>query len=159
MSGSGNENELGLICSPMVFAKAMGRVVGEHQGIHYYTIGQRKGLGVGGKAEPMFILEIDPVENIVFMGQGENHPGLFRKGLFIPTLDEHWVREDLRMKEGESKRFRARIRYRQPLTSCTITKSNKGLYVVFVEQQRSIARGQFAAWYLDDELIGSGIIA
>lgn len=158
-SGRALDDELSASCYPFAFSKQMGLDIGEHKGMHYYTIGQRKGLGVGGKAEPMFVLELDAKENIVYMGQGENHPGIFRKGLFIPESNMHWVREDLKLGIGSSGKYTSRIRYRQPLTACTITRTALGLYMVFDEQQRSIARGQFAAWYLGDELIGSGIIA
>ncbi len=135
-----------------------GKVVGEHNGAHYYTIGQRKGLNMGGFKEPMFVIGTDTKENVIYMGMGENHPGLFRKGLFIPNADEHWVRPDLKLKVGESENFLARIRYRQVLEPCTLHKKEDGLYIIFDKLQKSITPGQFAAWYEGEELVGSGVI-
>ena len=105
------------------------------------------------------LLTADVEKNIVYTGMGENHPGLLRNGLFIPKKDVHWVREDLAMKEGEQRNYMARIRYRQALSSCTIYKRAQGIYILFYEPQRGVARGQFAAWYDGDELIGSGVIS
>lgn len=151
--------DLAAVCEPHHYTRSMGRVIGKHNGAHYYTIGQRKGLGVGGKAEPIFILDTDAQENIVYVGQGENHHGLFRAGLFVPDADIHWIRTDLTMSAGEEKRYLSRIRYRQKLAECTLYKSTNGLYIVFNEPQKSIARGQFVAWYDGEELIGSGVIS
>lgn len=137
---------------------AEGAVIGEHNGAHYYTIGQRKGLGLGGHAKPLFVIGTDTTANIIYTGMGEDHPGLYRKGLFIPAADAHWVRGDLSLAVGESRKFQARIRYRQPLNSCTLHRKSEGLYIVFDKPQKSVTPGQFAAWYEGDELIGSGII-
>lgn len=137
---------------------AEGAVIGEHNGAHYYTIGQRKGLGLGGHAKPLFVIGTDTTANIIYTGMGEDHPGLYRKGLFIPAADAHWVRGDLSLAVGESRKFQARIRYRQPLNSCTLHRKSEGLYIVFDKPQKSVTPGQFAAWYDGDELIGSGII-
>ncbi len=145
--------------SPMVFHREMGRVIGRHQGAHYYTVGQRKGLGVGGRALPLFILETDTVNNIIYVGQGENHPGLLRNGLRVSLADVHWVREDLAMKQSEQRLYRGRIRYRQALVPCRLILRAEGLYIVFEDTQRGIAAGQFVAWYEGDELIGSGVIS
>jgi len=145
--------------SPMVFHREMGRVIGRHQGAHYYTVGQRKGLGVGGRALPLFILETDTVNNIIYVGQGENHPGLLRNGLRVSLADVHWVREDLAMKQSEQQLYRGRIRYRQALVPCRLILRTEGLYIVFEDTQRGIAAGQFVAWYQRDELIGSGVIS
>ncbi|GCC53527.1 tRNA 2-thiouridine(34) synthase MnmA [Chryseotalea sanaruensis] len=135
-----------------------GRVVGEHKGAHYYTIGQRKGLNMGGHEKPLFVIGTNTQENVIYMGMGEDHPGLYRKGLFIPNEDEHWIREDMVLSSGESANYLARIRYRQKLEPCTLYKKEEGLYIVFENAQRSITPGQFAAWYKDEELIGSGVI-
>ncbi len=135
-----------------------GRVVGEHKGAHYYTIGQRKGLNMGGHEKPLFVIGTNTQENVIYMGMGEDHPGLYRKGLFIPTADEHWIREDMALSSGESASYLARIRYRQKLEPCTLFKREEGLYIVFDQAQRGITPGQFAAWYRDEELIGSGVI-
>ncbi len=136
-----------------------GLVVGRHQGAHFFTKGQRKGLAVGGTKEPLFIIETDVKENIVYTGQGKNHPGLFRKGLFVKPEEIHWVRPDLLLKDGESLEVMARIRYRQPLEKATLHQTINGLYVIFEEPQTAISEGQFVAWYHDDELLGSGVIS
>jgi tRNA-uridine 2-sulfurtransferase len=136
-----------------------GEVVGEHNGAHYYTIGQRKGLKMGGQPKPLFVIGTDTITNTIYMGMGEDHPGLYRKGLFIPNADEHWVREDLKLSAGESKKYSVRIRYRQPLEPCTLHKKQEGLYLIFDKPQKAITPGQFAAWYEGDELLGSGVIS
>jgi len=154
-----DEDSLSSTTSPFLFEEKMGRVVGGHNGAHFYTIGQRKGLGVGGKQEPLFIVETDAVNNIVYTGQGENHPALLRRGLFVKNDDIHWVRPDLRLKDNEEATYMVRIRYRQSLFECLLVKKEKGLYCLFKEPQKSIARGQFIAWYKGNELIGSGVIS
>jgi tRNA-specific 2-thiouridylase len=141
------------------FSAKNGRAIGTHHGAHFYTIGQRKGLGVGGKAEPLFIVNTDTKDNLVYVGQGEHHRALYRRGLLIRNEDIHWIREDLALEEGESDWFDLRIRYRQPLTKAKMMKVEQGMYIVFDEMQRGIARGQFAAWYRGEELLGSGAIA
>ena len=141
------------------FTPEKGEVVGEHNGAHYFTIGQRKGLQVGGKAKPLFVLETDVEKNIIYTGQGEDHPGLNRKGLRMHRSEVHWVRPDLALKNGEEKSFDARIRYRQPLTKAKLYQDDEWVYMVFETPQRGVARGQFAAWYNGEELIGSGVIA
>lgn len=144
---------------PYVYQQSEGEVVGEHNGAHFYTIGQRKGLNIGGQPKPLFVIGTDTEHNIIYMGMGEDHPGLYRKGLFVPNEDEHWVREDLKLAVGESRNYLARIRYRQPLEPCTLHKKKEGLYIIFERPQKAITPGQFAAWYADDELIGSGVIS
>lgn len=144
---------------PYVYQQSEGEVVGEHNGAHFYTIGQRKGLNIGGQPKPLFVIGTDTEHNIIYMGMGEDHPGLYRKGLFVPNEDEHWVREDLKLAVGESRNYLARIRYRQPLEPCTLHKKEEGLYIIFERPQKAITPGQFAAWYADDELIGSGVIS
>jgi tRNA-specific 2-thiouridylase len=146
------------LSTPYTLEASYGSIVGEHNGAHYYTIGQRKGLNIGGHAKPLFVIGTDTNENIIYMGMGEDHPGLYRKGLFIPNTDEHWVRPDLKLAEGESATYDARIRYRQKLEPCTLHKKPEGLYIIFDRPQRSITPGQFAAWYKGEELIGSGVI-
>jgi tRNA-specific 2-thiouridylase len=144
---------------PHVFSNVPTKKVGTHNGAHYYTIGQRKGLGVGGKAEPLFIVHTDTTENKVYTGQGESHPALYRRGLFIPNSDIHWIRPDLELKVGERVSYKSRIRYRQELVGAELFKVEEGLHVIFDEPQRGVASGQFAAWYLDNESIGSGVIS
>jgi tRNA-specific 2-thiouridylase len=133
-------------------------VVGQHQGAHYFTRGQRKGLGVGGKVEPLFIIDTDVTENVIYSGQGADHPGLLKKALFIKEEEVHWVREDLALKQDETMEVLARIRYRQPLQKATLHKAKSGMYVEFEEAQTAITEGQFCAWYVNDELLGSGVI-
>ncbi|NNM17098.1 MAG: tRNA 2-thiouridine(34) synthase MnmA [Croceitalea sp.] len=136
-----------------------GKVVGEHQGAHFFTIGQRKGLNVGGTKEPLFVLETDVEANIIYTGQGKSHPGLLRKTLFVKEKELHWVRPDLALPLDGTMKVMARIRYRQPLQSATLYKVAGGLFVDFEEKQSAITEGQFVAWYIDDELIGSGVIS
>ena len=136
-----------------------GRIVGKHQGAHYFTKGQRKGLAVGGTAEPLFVIDTDVEENVIYTGQGKSHPGLYKKALFVTNDELHWIREDLAIQDGESMDVMARIRYRQPLQKATLHKVSNGLYVAFEEFQSAITEGQFVAWYLNDELVGSGVIS
>ncbi|MDG1962050.1 MAG: tRNA 2-thiouridine(34) synthase MnmA [Flavobacteriaceae bacterium] len=136
-----------------------GRVVGRHQGAHYYTVGQRKGLAVGGMKEPLFVIATDVQSNIIYVGQGKNHKGLYRKGLWVNDNELHWIREDLALLPGQSLEVMARIRYRQPLEKATIYKESSGLYVIFDQYQSAIAEGQFVAWYVQHELLGSGVIS
>lgn len=158
--GDGIESEdLKNITAPYDLAPEYGEAIGEHQGAHYYTIGQRKGLNLGGFEKPLFVIGTDTDTNTIYTGMGEDHPGLYRKGLFIPTEDEHWVRKDLQLSVGTSIKYEARIRYRQPLTPCTLHKQAEGLYIIFDKPQKSITPGQFAAWYAGEELVGSGVIA
>lgn len=147
------------LCLPYPYKPWNGKVIGEHQGAHFYTIGQRKGLNIGGHKEPLFVLGTDVQRNIIYVGEGQNHPGLFRPGLFIAIKDMHWIRPDLKMNLGEKKEFEIRIRYRQPLEKGTIHLKEDGAYFLFENEQRGITSGQFAAWYLGEELIGSGVIA
>ncbi len=147
------------LTQPYSLTPESGEAVGEHNGAHYYTIGQRRGLNIGGFEKPLFVIGTDVERNIIYTGMGEDHPGLFRRGLFIPLADEHWVRDDLRLTDGESKRFMARIRYRQPVEDCTLHQQADGLSIIFDNPQRGITPGQFAAWYLGEELIGSGVIS
>ncbi len=135
-----------------------GFITGEHSGAHFYTIGQRKGLNIGGKKEPLFVLQTDTEKNLVYVGQGQDHPGLYRDFLRIRKDDIHWVRPDCSMKTGERRDFMVRIRYRQSLQEAELHKREEGMIVRFRKPQRGIAGGQFAAWYKDGELIGSGII-
>jgi tRNA-specific 2-thiouridylase len=136
-----------------------GKKVGTHQGAHFFTIGQRKGLNVGGTPEALFVIAIDVEKNIVYVGQGQEHPGLFRQSLFIPNVDVHWIRPDLALSVGQSLQCLVRIRYRQPLQKAMILCEEDGLFITFEETQRGITSGQFAAWYINDELIGSGVIS
>ncbi len=152
-------DDLSSLTAPYMLDAEQGKVIGEHNGAHYYTVGQRKGHNLGGHAKPLFVIGTDTNSNIIYTGMGEDHPGLYRRGLFIPSADEHWVREDLRLAEGESREFQARIRYRQRLATCTIHKKAEGLYIVFDKPQKSITPGQFCAWYDNEELIGSGVIS
>ena len=153
-----SQHDLTALTTPYKLDAQHGKVIGEHNGAHYYTIGQRKGLNLGGHAKPLFVIGTDTAENIIYTGMGEDHPGLYRQGLFISAADEHWVRDDLKLAEGESRKYLARIRYRQRLDNCTLHKKAEGVYIIFDKPQKSITPGQFAAWYEGDELVGSGVI-
>ena len=147
-----SNDDLANITQPYLLTPEVGEVVGEHQGAHYYTIGQRRGLNIGVFEKPLFVIGTDTEKNVIYTGMGEDHPGLYRKGLFIPSTDEHWVRGDLRLSVGEIKKYQARIRYRQPLEGCILHKKSEGLYIIFDRPQRGITPGQFAAWYDGEEL-------
>lgn len=153
-----NNHSLKEMTSPIRYQPNEGEKVGEHKGAHFFTIGQRKGLNVGGTPEPLFVIQIDTDRNIIYTGQGEKHPGLFRKGLFIREQDIHWVRDDLRLKIGQKLGISARIRYRQRLEPAVLYHEPDGMYMIFDHPQKGVTPGQFAAWYRDDELLGSGII-
>ncbi len=154
-----NHEKLETISAPFLYKKEDGIIKGEHNGAHYFTVGQRKGLAIGGTPLPMFVLDTDVKENIIYTGQGENHPGLLRSGLFVRKEEIHWVRPDLTLATGETARYQARIRYRQPLDWVTLYQKQDGLYVIFDIPQKAIAKGQFVAWYNEDELVGSGVIS
>lgn len=136
-----------------------GKIVGTHNGAHFFTIGQRKGLAVGGTPEPLFVIDTDVVENVVYVGQGKNHPGLFRNALKVNLDDIHWVRQDLSNIQEKKMEVMARIRYRQTLQKAALFFHTDALYVVFNKPQSAITSGQFVAWYKDSELLGSGVIA
>ncbi|RED47608.1 tRNA 2-thiouridine(34) synthase MnmA [Seonamhaeicola aphaedonensis] len=136
-----------------------GKVVGKHQGAHYFTKGQRKGLAVGGTVDPLFVIDTDVEQNIIYTGQGKEHPGLLKKALFVNNDELHWIREDLALKVNEKLDVKARIRYRQPLQKAILYKVDSGLYVEFEDYQSAITEGQFVAWYSNDELLGSGVIS
>lgn len=154
-------DELEQISSPVVYSPSDGKVIGKHIGAQYYTIGQRKGLNIGGHKESIFIISIDIENNVIYVGEGHSHPGLYRKGLKIEEDEIHWIRPDMALKAGESREYMVRIRYRQPLQRATLYKAEDGLYIVFNTPQRGITAGQFAAWYTesDEEMIGSGVIS
>jgi tRNA-specific 2-thiouridylase len=153
------EEELEFLAQKPVYTLADGKVVGHHQGAHYFTKGQRKGLAVGGTKEPLFVIETDVIDNIIYTGQGKGHPGLYRNVLFVSNEELHWVRSDLALVDGEIMSVMARIRYRQALEKAIVHKVPSGVYVEFENKQSAITEGQFVAWYLKDELVGSGVIA
>lgn len=141
------------------YSKKDGKVVGQHQGASFYTIGQRKGLGIGGHETPLFVIGTDVESNLVFVGEGQDHPGLFRKALRILPQDIHWIRPDKTLAVGQSCAYRVRVRYRQPLQKAVLYQLEDGLYIDFEKPQLSVTPGQFAAWYDGDEVIGSGVIS
>ncbi|MDR0754939.1 MAG: tRNA 2-thiouridine(34) synthase MnmA [Prevotellaceae bacterium] len=147
------------LAQPYVYRPNSGKKIGTHSGAHFFTIGQRKGINIGGRIEPLFVVGIDVVTNTLYTGEGFNHPGLFRKALFIRENEIHYVRNDLPMRTGEECDYLVRIRYRQPLQKAKLIRKNEGLYILFAEPQRGITSGQFAAWYDGDELVGSGVIS
>ena len=152
------EEKLNYLSRKIEYKLDFGKVVGKHQGAHYFTKGQRKGLAVGGTIEPLFVIDTDVVENVIYTGQGKEHPGLYRKALFVSNDELHWIREDLKLQVDETMEVMARIRYRQPLENATLHKVESGLYVEFQDFQTAITEGQFVAWYNNDELLGSGVI-
>ena len=152
------EDELKYYTEKYHYSPTDGKVVGQHEGAHFFTIGQRKGLHVGGTVEPLFVIDTDTEKNIIYVGEGHAHPGLFRRTLFVKKEDIHWIRTDLALSLHQTMEVAVRIRYRQPLQKATLYLTNSGLYVDFSTAQSAITSGQFAAWYLDDELIGSGEI-
>lgn len=153
------EEQLNFDAQPFKYLPTMGKVMGKHQGAHYFTIGQRKGLNVGGTKEGLFIIATDIETNTIYTGQGHTHPGLFRKALKVQPNEIHWVREDLRLNNGETMEVMARIRYRQALQKATLHQFESGLFVAFDEPQSAITEGQFVAWNMGDELVGSGVIS
>ncbi|MFT6718448.1 MAG: tRNA-specific 2-thiouridylase [Sphingobacteriales bacterium] len=143
--------------TPFNFTEADGIVKGEHSGAHFFTVGQRKGLGIGGTIEPLFIIGTDVVNNLVFVGEGDQHPGLYRQALEIET-PIHWVRSLDEQIGTTGLDVMARIRYRQKLEPATLLRVGEQVFLAFSKKQRGIAAGQFAAWYIEDELVGSGVI-
>ena len=156
---SSSDEDLHAFTRAIKYQETDGKKVGEHSGAHYFTIGQRKGLNVGGKAEGMFVIATDTITNTIYVGMGDQHPGLLRNGLFVPQTDVHWIREDLKLAIGEEKEFLLRIRYRQTLANGRLYQREEGIYILFEHPTKAIAAGQFAAWYLEDELVGSGVIS
>jgi|TARA_B110000879_G_scaffold194021_1_gene261417 tRNA-specific 2-thiouridylase len=153
------QEELAFRAMKTKYTLSDGALVGTHQGAHYFTKGQRKGLAVGGTVEPLFVIETDVVDNIIYTGQGKNHPGLYKSVLLVQSSEIHWVRPDLAIDLGGSLKVMARIRYRQELESACLYATSDGLYVAFDSPQSAITEGQFVAWYLGDELVGSGVIS
>lgn len=144
---------------PYSFTVRDGKKIGTHNGAHFYTIGQRKGLGIGGRKESLFIIGTDVATNTIYVGEGENHPGLYRRALYIEQSEVHWIEPTERLVAGQSRRLLVRIRYRQPLQQATLYMKEEGLYIHFDTPQRSIAAGQFAAWYDGERVVGSGVIS
>ncbi|MCF0173598.1 MAG: tRNA 2-thiouridine(34) synthase MnmA [Bacteroidales bacterium] len=145
---------------PLRYTPQDGKKIGRHIGAQFYTIGQRKGLGIGGHKTPVFVLATDMETNTIYVGEGDGHPGLYRKALYIEEGDIHWIRPDLEMAEGEERDYLVRIRYRQPLQKARLLRREGRMYILFEEPQRAATAGQFAVWYATDgEMLGSGIIA
>ena len=147
------------LAAPFQYSHNYGKDKGEHQGAHYFTVGQRKGLGVGGTPLPLFVIGTDVAENIVYVGQGDHHPGLYRKALKVNQSEIHWIRKDLALKPNEELQCEVRIRYRQELEQATLFQTETDLFIRFQNPQRGITSGQFAAWYINEELLGSGVIS
>ncbi len=153
------EAELAFESKNKDYSDANGVVKGKHQGAHYFTNGQRRGLNVGGTKEGLFVIQTDVVNNIIYVGEGANHSGLFKNTLFVKSDEVHWIRQDLKLAIGESTEVMARIRYRQPLQKAILHQFESGMYVQFENPQSAITEGQFVAWYMDEELQGSGVIS
>ena len=152
------EADIEKLAEPCSYTVRDGKKIGTHNGAHFYTIGQRKGLGIGGRKESLFILATDVKENVIYVGEGDSHPGLYRKALKILPEEVHWVDGNDTMRVGESREYMVRIRYRQPLQQAELIYREDGLYLLFAQPQRGIAAGQFAAWYDGEVLVGSGVI-
>lgn len=150
--------ELRYLSAKINYQKSDGKVIGKHQGAQYYTIGQSKGLGIGGHKESCFVIHRDMEHNILFVGEGHSFPGLYHKALKINNDEVHWIREDLRLKNGETMEVMARIRYRQPLEKAVLYQFEEGLFIEFENPQSAIAEGQFASWYIGEECLGSGVM-
>lgn len=155
---TGGSDDPSSLAEPWRYTPEDGVRVGEHTGAHFFTIGQRKGVGVSGKPKPVFVIATDVESNIIYVGQGEDHPGLYRRALYICPDEVHWVSPDRSLAPGDSRQFSVRIRYRQPLQDAVMHMTEDGAYIVFDIPQRGITPGQFAAWYSGDELVGSGVI-
>jgi len=158
-SEKSNASSLVELSIQWTYAKNDGDLVGKHRGAHFFTIGQRKGLNVGGKEKPLFVIATDIDRNIVYTGQGQDHPGLYRKALKVNRSEIHWIRPDKVMSQDEEREYMLRIRYRQPLQKARLFMKEDGMYILFDKPQRGIAAGQFAAWYEKGELMGSGVIS
>ncbi|MCL1667499.1 tRNA 2-thiouridine(34) synthase MnmA [Elizabethkingia ursingii] len=156
---SSKQEELEYLSSKIKYQKSDGKVIGKHQGAQYYTIGQSKGLGIGGHKESCFVISRDMENNILFVGESHSFPGLYKKALKINNDEVKWIRKDLHLQNGESREVMARIRYRQPLQKATIYQFEDAFYIEFEEPQSAIAEGQFAAWYDGEETLGSGVIS
>lgn len=161
IKGVYSTEELEELASPLRYTSQDGKVIGRHQGVQYYTIGQRHGLNIGGHKESIFIISMDLQSNTIYVGEGQSHPGLYRKALKLENNALHWIREDLEMEEGESREYLVRIRYRQPLQRALLFRRNNRFYLLFDRPQRGVTPGQFAVWYCADgsgEMVGSGVI-
>ena len=153
-----DSDDLSALATPYRYTVRDGKKIGTHNGAHFYTIGQRKGLGIGGRKQSLFIISTDVSENVIYVGEGDSHPGLYRRALRILPEQEHWVAPAECMAIGERRQYMVRIRYRQPLQRAELIRNEQGLYILFEEAQRGIAAGQFAAWYDGEVLVGSGVI-
>ena len=153
-----DSDDLSALATPYRYTVRDGKKIGTHNGAHFYTIGQRKGLGIGGRKQSLFIISTDVSENVIYVGEGDSHPGLYRRALRILPEQEHWVAPAECMAIGERRQYMVRIRYRQPLQRAELIRNEQGLYILFEESQRGIAAGQFAAWYDGEVLVGSGVI-
>lgn len=153
------EEDLAFDARKIPYTPDMGKKVGKHQGAHYFTTGQRKGLNVGGTTDPLFIIATNVETNTIYTGLTSQHPGLFKKALLVEKSEVHWIRKDMALANGETMEVMARIRYRQPLQKAILHQFEDGMYVAFDEPQSAITEGQFVAWYLADELVGSGVIS
>ena len=151
-------DDLATQSEPFRYTVRDGKKIGTHNGAHFYTVGQRKGLGIGGRKESLFVLATDVKENVIYVGEGDSHPGLYRSVLRIKPEEVHWVDPTQRMTEGERRRYDVRIRYRQALQGAELVAQGDGMYLLFDEPQRGVAAGQFAAWYDGEVLVGSGVI-
>lgn len=153
------KNDIKQLCSRFHYSEGDGKVIGEHKGVHNYTIGQRKGINIGGMSEPLFVIGLDSETNVLYVGMGSDHPGLWSRGLFIKKSEVHWINKSSIVSDGESIEVEARTRYRQPLKNAMLYMESEGAYLLFDKPVSAIAPGQFAAWYVNEVLLGSGVIS
>jgi len=146
------------LSEPFVYEKEQGTIVAEHQGAHFYTIGQRKGLNIGGRPHPSFVIGIDVERNLVYSGQTDQHRGLNRQALKIQDQDFNFLNPNYSFNTLNGNKYSLRIRYRQAYQDGTVVVNDDGVFILFDKKQRGITPGQFAAIYLNDELIASGVI-
>jgi len=134
------------------FVDLNGKVLGPHDGVCFYTLGQRKGLGVGGPGEPWFVVKKNIPRNEVVLVQGEEHPALYSDGL--TAVEPTWVQAAPEL----PLRCKAKVRYRQQDQDCVVTRVGDQLKVVFDSPQRAITPRQSVVFYKDDVCLGGAVI-
>ena len=150
--------ELEFLSTRISYKKNDGRIIGQHHGAHFFTIGQRKGLSIGGYKDPLFVISTNTSSNEIYVGEGKSHPGLLKKVLKIKYSEINWVNNTYNYLILRDLELKARIRYRQKLQDINVEKFEDNLYVKFKEFQSAITPGQFVAIYQKNQLIASGVI-
>ena len=152
------KKDLEFLSSRISYKKNDGKLIGKHDGAHFFTIGQRKGLSIGGYKDPLFIISTNTSSNEIYVGEGKNHPGLLKKVLKIKFSEINWVNNTYNYLIIKDLTLKARIRHRQKLQEIKVEKVNDFLYVEFKEFQSAVTPGQFIAIYQKNQLIASGVI-